>query len=517
MGRHWIRAFILGSALAVAVMLAGVPAGVVGVSGGAKGAGGSGRAEVLAASPKQSAVRNQGVGKDYVQVGPNGQYLQLDGKPFIPIGFNDAVSWGNLLFLYNDMAPEIVQDYFAKLHHYGINTLRIMVSYSQDPSGQYELEKPLGHFQPEMVALWDQVFKLADQYHIYLILTPWDPFWMSRTWDADPWNVKNGGPVQDLSGMLTDPKAIQLEKQEYAFVIDRYGKSKYILAWELANEIDLWFRGTRSDSQLADAIRVWTTDMAQFIRDREMQKYGARHLITISTANPDPDGFMGRAIYDNPALDFVTTHMYYGPVKDPTTPVEAAQAVQDGMAYQLYKLGGKKPYLDSESGPIDRWPLSKDEDLPYYHAMVWAAMMSGAAGPGLRWPYTQSSTLDDDYYTILGAVAKYVQGVPWTTERWRTVGRDNLSLEDEADLNAFGLIGREHAVLWFLPQTDKGTQAPSSVTLQGLVAGHYMVEYWDTWKGSIVRTTPAQATASGLTLQLPAMAKDLALKVHPAQ
>jgi mannan endo-1,4-beta-mannosidase len=448
------------------------------------------------------------VGTDYVRVGPNGRYLEFRGEPFIPVGFNDAVSWGNLLWLRGPSAF-ITEEYFARLAEHGLNTLRIMMSYSQDASGEYELEGPLGTYRPDAVAQWDRIFELAETHGIMLLLTPWDPFWMERTWAANPWNAANGGPCAAMSCLLTSSEARAAQRATFAFLIDRYGGSANILAWELMNEIDLWFR-SGGDFEYARDIASWIDEMAGFVSAREIAAHGRRHLITVSFAAATPAGPLADALYDAQGLDFVTTHMYYPPVSRGGDPVEAAAVVADGIAFQWYRT--PKPYLDTESGPIERWPLSLEEDIPTFRAVTWSSLVGGALGPGMRWPYTETGVLHEAHYEMLAGAGRFAaSGIPWSTETWEQAHRANPARpSDQAVIS--GLVGRRHAVLYVI--SHEPILAEEWV-VHGLADGRYLLEWWNPARGERRELAQADSLGGQLRLRVPGGSRELALSLKP--
>ncbi len=94
-------------------------------------------------------------------------------------------------------------------------------------------------------------------------------------------------------------------------------------------------------------------------------------------------------------------------------------------------------------------------------------------------------------------------------------------------LRGYGLAGRTMAMAWFQNRehclrnvAQKREIAPvrgGRVTLSGLPAGPCTVQWWDTWAGRALREERATVTAEGLVLELPELARDVAVKVQPAR
>ncbi|NJO83122.1 MAG: hypothetical protein HC828_10070 [Blastochloris sp.] len=77
---------------------------------------------VLAAAPQQ-AVSELPQHRGYITVAPSKRYFQdEDGRGFVVIGHNDAITWTGLVELLDGSAPHITENYIADLRAHGINT-----------------------------------------------------------------------------------------------------------------------------------------------------------------------------------------------------------------------------------------------------------------------------------------------------------------------------------------------------------------------------------------------------------
>jgi len=396
------------------------------------------------------------------------------------------------------------------------------------------LQNPVGTFVPETVQYWDDFFALAERYGIYVIFTPWDTFWMFRNLDRNPWSAENGGPLEEPRDWLTDPEVIAAQKETWRFIIDHWGDSPNILAWELMNEVDMWWGNT------SEEIRQWTEEMASFVREYERQRWGKNHLITISVAQAEPTGPLADLVFRHPAIDFANTHLYYEPsVNNPPDTISAALSVNHGVRHALEQTrDNPRPYLDTESGPIGRWPLLPDFDVEYYHNMSWAHLASGGAGQGLRWPYTQPHTLPPEFRQVQAAMARFAAAVEWLSFT-DPQNIDRQLTVTAPELIAMGTGDRHRAVVWLLRDTraqaagsgagtaggNSGTQAggaaqPAGVsgarlTVAGLAPGTYTVQFWDTWAGEVREERIMEAGSSGLIIDLPVVERSLALYIAP--
>jgi hypothetical protein len=69
---------------------------------------------------------------------------------------------------------------------------------------------------------------------------------------------------------------------------------------------------------------------------------------------------------------------------------------------------------------------------------------------------------------------------------------------------------------WFNRGQGKVSEVPAfRLTIPGLAAGRYRVEWWETWRGCCEKNETVEAGAGGLRLEFPALAADVALKIIP--
>lgn len=353
-------------------------------------------------------IKAKPANEDYVRVAPGGKYfVHADGKFFTPLGYNHNPEWPQTIECAigtPDYDPLVTDAFFKHLHECGVNLIRMML---EAPAIGFLLEDPVGTFKPEQVAFLDNFIRLAGQHDIKLMITPWDTFWMGHTWDTNPWNVKNGGPVTAKIDFITKREAIEAQKKRWEFVIDRWGNTGTVFAWELLNEADLWWEAS------PEQVAAWAKDIGDFVRQYEKQKWGRNHLICISIAVPAPENNWKQVAYAQPGMDLATTHLYLDAANAPDEAIGPALAIRRGVTYALSQIKDGRPYIDGEDGPINRWISDQRLDDEVFHNMTWAHLASGGAGSGLRWPYRFPHHLSEGMYQHLGRMSKFVKDVPW--------------------------------------------------------------------------------------------------------
>jgi hypothetical protein len=104
-------------------------------------------------------------------------YFQTDdGLPWHPIGQNDAISWHELNPLFRRRDLSAVEDYFAWLSAQGVTCLRLMLEYAQVRHRYFESSP--GSWSPNLIRFWGDLFAVAAQHNLRILLTPFDTFWM---------------------------------------------------------------------------------------------------------------------------------------------------------------------------------------------------------------------------------------------------------------------------------------------------------------------------------------------------
>ncbi len=446
----------------------------------------------------------------YISVAPKGHYFVDEaGQGFIVIGQNDGVPWDGLVTLLNNVAPQATEHYIQDLRAHGITVSRIMIEYSQEPHTY--LENPVGTFSPSMVAFWDSFIALAEKHGLYLLLTPYDTFWQAKNWGRYPYNAQLGGPCESMRSWLRDEACIEAHRARWRFIIDRWGGSPNIFAWDLMNEIDIWWGATPQE------IEAYVDSMAAFVRQYELERWGRAHLITVSSAAPVPEGRLGRIIYQHPALDFANTHLYLGnAIKNPQDPIGAGPTMAGGVALSLEKITDNRPYFDSESGPIDHWIVDVQFDQEYHHNMSWAHLAAGGAGSGMRWPYTAPHWILPELRDNLLGLARFASTIDWAHFASRNVSRQIKP--DVRWIIPVGCSDGATAIVWLLLDTRQqqaGSLAGTGLVLEDVLRdGRYTLEFWETYGGNILSSTAVIVEGGRLQLTIPDLvgsAKDVAL------
>lgn len=216
----------------------------------------------------------------WIRVAPDAPYFVTEeGAPWTPIGQNDAITWPDLAGCFRPRDLAAVEAYLQQLTRHGVTCLRLMLEYCQ---GEHRyLERPVGHFQPNMVRLWDDLFALCEKHRLRILLKPYDTFWMWLRWRHHPYRRSNAGPCSSRRRWLLCGETREAIKRRLEFATERWGGSGALFAWDLWNEIH---PAHAQDS--AEVFAEFVEDIGGFLRQTELRLHGRAHPQTVSVFCP---------------------------------------------------------------------------------------------------------------------------------------------------------------------------------------------------------------------------------------
>jgi mannan endo-1,4-beta-mannosidase len=486
-----------------------------------------------------------------------------DGQPFLAIGHNDAMPWHNLWHMHHELDVATTEAYIKMLAEHNVTVLRIMLEYCQDDCWYFE--DPVGQPVPDSVLYWDDLIGLCERYKVRLLVQFWDTFFMSRRWERHPYS-RPGSGFDGPGSFCVSPTAIEAEKRRIKFFVDRWGDSPAIFAYDLLNEIHPYWGGTPQDQYR------WVTEMARFVKQYEMERWGKRHLLTVSVFGSRPEGGYDDLILRHHELDFASTHVYeFGQVDNPENTVDCALVMRSAVRFAFSQMADVRPYTDSESGPIHLYmdlkrQLEDSFEMEYYHNMSWAHLATGGAGSGMRWPFRDPHALTPGMHAVQKGMARFVSdcGLDWLRfspqpidHLLRLTHSDPTNSDKEArevaSLIPFGCSDGEQALIWLLRDCRTSSVdeplPPIDLLVPQLQSGEYVISFWETYRGvrkeehrlavpetrhhapsgsSMASATNRleagvaqieardQAAAAYLRLPLPPFTTDLAITIRPA-
>lgn len=446
-------------------------------------------------------------------------FFTTNGESWIPVGQNDAITWPELRGVFMNKDIQSVERYFQMLVKNGVNCMRLMLEYCHGESRYFE--KPAGNFQPNMVAVWDTLFKLANKYGIRFLITPFDTYWMRRRWKHHPYNTVNGGPCPTKSQWLLSKSMRTAIRNRLAFVTERWGKDGAIFAWDLWNEIHP-VHARNEVEQLSHFI----DDIGGFLRKKEIQLYGRAHLQTVSFYGVSllKDERIASTAFHHPLLDFATIHLYDEPAIDrPKNSIGAAVACGRLTRKIISEISDNRPFFDSEHGPIytynkRRKMLDESFDNEYFANMQWAHFASGGAGGGMRWPYRRPHVLTAGMRRSQYSLSEFIKLVDWKTFSRKSLN-DSITFPGGNVLH-FSCGDEKQAIIWLLNRehsNSRGRQRKYSnqCTMNlSMPSGKYKMICWNTDEARIVHNEELNMTANSFyQVTIPPFQKNLALLI----
>jgi hypothetical protein len=426
-----------------------------------------------------------------------------DGRPFFAVGQN--MCWGGRRgsFDYDLWLPELAKA--------GGNWIRIWMSswncaleWSRQQIGDWRSGQYHGLGQYSLGNAWklDTILDTAERHGISVMLCfgtygefTEGGFFNEGQWQDNPYNIANGGPCALPEDFWINEEARKLYQRRLRYIMARYGHRTTIHAWEFWNE--------------ARAPAAWVSEMASFVKGTgEFQGKPAdphKHLLSTTYGSPE--------VWRIPEIDFTQAHLYGKGDIARFAPRVHADA-REHLAYG-------KPHLVAEFGIDWRAPDSKYDPQKLgvnLHNAMWASAASGNAGAAMIW-WWDSYIHPSDLYWRFTPIRKFADAIPWSEGQWKPIETD------ATQVNAYGVFQGRTAILWiqnpehnWKNSFEKTAIVPvpaHEITLGGLPAGRYTIEWWDTLKGEVTGRTVAESIGRQLRLAVPELEADIAARILP--
>ena len=301
-----------------------------------------------------------------IERGDHTKFVFDNGNHYFPLGHN--VAWGS-------KELPTIPEMFAKMHDSGENWSRVWMSHWDGKNLDWSADdkpKKLGELDLTVAKKWDEIVQSAEKNNLYFQMTLQHHGQYSSkdgnrysgnvnpNWEANPYNVKNGGFLQNPENFFINPQARALTKRKLYYILARWGYSPNIMAFELFNEVE----GTdAAKGKQWDDIALWHREMALFLRQYDSY----RHLLTTSSIPAVPQE---SPIWET--VDYLQTHTY---------PSDVLVALGPQETIKGKKLD--KPHFIGEFGPDG----VEDKDGAGLHTGLWASLMRGDGGAAQYWSW----------------------------------------------------------------------------------------------------------------------------------
>lgn len=299
------------------------------------------------------------------------QFTTDAGKTFYPIGQN--VGW---------RTPST--DYplfFEQMSQAGMNWARIWLCHWDGKNPDWVMSKRMepGWLDMEVIRRLEKIVHLAERFGIYIQLTlQHHGQYSTRTnpnWAENPWNKQHGGFLDTPEQFFTHPRALELTRHKYRYLVARWGYSPHLMAWELFNEVE-WTDAAANGKW--DVIAQWHREMARFLRSIDVHQ----HLITTSSAMDVPSLWV--------EMDYYQPHYYVPDIA--------------GTLFEMTPARRNKPIFIGEWGGANprQWG-----DEAFLRQGLWVGVMRGLAG-GAQW-WSWETTEARKWYAQWASLSQFLK------------------------------------------------------------------------------------------------------------
>ena len=445
----------------------------------------------------------------------NPRYLAFDnGDFFFPIGLNLGW-WAG--------ASDALTDYTRWLNAFasnGGNTIRVwMAAWS---FGLEWNDTRLGNYDNRLRRAWllDQIFRLAEERGVYVVLVLLNCAdfndWQTDGWRGNPYNAARLGPIESPELFVTDSVAMAYFQRRLNYIVNRWGYSPHLLAWEWWNEVNL--------TPISDeALIPWLQEMTAYLRERDVN----RHLTTNSYAIRDLS-----PIWQLPELDIIQKHEYADQIRSPDRDL-AERAAPDFRL--LAESAPAKPILIGEFGYGAEANADNVEKTGIHlHNGIWAMTFAGYAGSGMPWYWDVYIEVNHLWYHFRG-LERFLADEDLT--EYEPFSPLEISSPSGGTGQAVGLGLRGEDVLVWLRSDAYTVQASVAayeragspagftyrpplvegqvLTLWVVTDGDYSIRWYDPQAAKWLEETVAVADEGVLSISIPAFTRDLAAKISP--
>ncbi len=451
----------------------------------------------------------------FVRVNPNNpRYFALDdGSFFFPIGLN--IAWWS-------GAGKPLSDYQKWMDPFaanGGNAIRVWMA--EWSFGLEWSNTPLGDYTNRLYKAWllDQIFSMADERDMYILLVLLNcadfNTWQTDGWTHTPYNAANGGPLERADQFVTDPTARALLQRRLNYIINRWGYSPRLLAWEWWNEVNL---APFTDTTLIP----WLQEMTAYVREHDVNG----HLVTNSYAIRDLS-----PIWSMPEMDIIQKHEYAHQVDSPV------KDMAERAAADFARLAGSappKPILLGEFGYGDEgYGKEIDKSGIHLHNGIWATTFAGYAGSGMYWWWDVYVEVYNSWHHFNG-LKVFLEGVDLSG--YQPFSPLIIRGQGGTQAQAAGLGLRGDDVLIWLRSDEYTVQAVEAaakkagvsgaynyrqpalngltITLPEMVDGAYTVRWYDPQGARWLDAAEAAAQGGRLVIAVPDFNRDLAARIE---
>lgn len=421
-------------------------------------------------------------------------------------GLEEPVSFGTFAY----------DRYLSQMAENGENVFEVWMSswwLGLEWTKRWKTYYDIGHYSMENAWRLDYLVNLCDELDIYTHLVVDNHGKMSTfvdpEWKDNPYNVKNGGFLKNPEKFFSNEQAKKLHKKKLRYIVGRWAYSPRILGFELISEIDLTGESHKSFKR-HPVKREWSREMIRYLNQIDPWE----HLYTIHYSGNyrviDP------AMVKMREIDYIAVDAYR----------EAKEGTVIPYILGVCEMGRrlKKPSLITEYGG-NPWGFKSADKLARLeadlHTGIWAGFMSALSGTPFLWWFDYIER--EDLYYHYSALANFCKG-----EDLRGLGleteRPGVQGVEGNKVRALALSNGKKAYLWtydtavteIMPEEENSVEFKGVTVSLPMSGGEYIVEFWDTYRGFVIKTSRVKEEGGVLLINVPDFRRDIACKIIPA-
>ncbi len=333
---------------------------------------------------------------------------------------------------------------------------------------------------------------------------------MSRYgFDVLPYATANGGPASEINELYFNQAAIDLQKNQLRYLVGRVADSPSLWIWNIGDE---WRRHFGNKFSVA-MVRAWITELHGYVKELDVYRHphaigeGPESILNGGDVyiledwylnHPTHPGGDWRKGKKRDLVDFCVKQVNdIGERHFPTINVEGGLYGWNGQIYQSGKEWGSP-------------------DAITFHQHLWLGLFLKNAASGTDWLV---NVLDNDKQLFHAkALAQFLDGEKLTAKPWQQA----TAATSDPKLSVFALKNAGKTLVWILNRNwnwlDHAEGRPlqplsgQSIRLPVVRDGRYTVELWNTFTGVAESKRSIDSSGNLLTVPLPEIKNDLAIK-----
>jgi len=412
-------------------------------------------------------------------------YRHSTGEPFYPLGIN--AGWNsieNYTTILNNLA-----DGGASVFRYWQTPFNWQaLEWSEDYYYNYE---GLGRYNQEAAARSDSLLELCDSLDLTMQLCIFQHGEFSENvddmWDTNPYNVANGGYVEDAEAYFYDENCREQTRKLLRYIVARWAYSRNLFAWEFFNEVQFTGNYNHQSNLWFPGMVDWHSEMSRYVESIDPWD----HLMTTSAA-----------VEQLSTLDTIQT--------------------LDNLQYHLYdaentllvtQVGLDKKFLnelDHASVINGEYGTNNQADTPFdmQRNAVWNGIMTQVP----RYMWVWDHYLDPVWAGLFSMPSRFLSEEELASHRQLSPYTYRVNHPSKT-FRSLGLAGDTLFTGYLYDPGNATNISGATLVLEDIPVANYTLSYWLPVSDTVI-TTDSLAIIRGIdTLQVPAFSKGIAFKL----